>query len=70
MNQVFLEERSREKVKDLMNEGMMSQEFYRNRTNYPNRFYHLVRGVVTLLGAIIHLLFSKIKRPVTSHRSS
>jgi len=70
MNQVFLEERSREKVEDLLNEGMMSQEYYRNRNNYLNRFYHLARSVGTILKTIIPILSSKKKHSVPSHRSS
>lgn len=67
MNQIFLEERSREKVKDSLEEGMMSQEYYRNQPNRPKRFHHLVRTVADILGTIIHLLFSKKKRPTVSH---
>jgi len=70
MNQIFLEERCREKVKDLLNEGVMSQEYYRNRTNHPTRFHHLARSAGTILKAIISILSSKKKHPVPSHRSS
>ena len=70
MNQAFLEERSKEKVKDLMNEGMTSQEYYRNRTKGPNYFHLFAKSVGTVLEAITHLLSSKKKHSVTSHRSS
>ena len=70
MNHVFLEDRCREKVKDLLSEGMTSQECYRNKPNPPRRGNRLGGGVRSILGTIIHLLVLKKKHSEFSHKPS
>jgi len=68
MNHVFLEESTREKVGGLRFEGLASQEFYRNRTKKPNRFYHFFSSTVVFLKTIPNLIFSKRKHPAVYHK--
>ena len=67
MNQAFLEERSKEKVKDLLDEGTRSQEYYRNRASKPNLFHIFGRGIVATLKTVIHYRLPEKKHPVNSH---
>lgn len=66
MNQAILEERSKEKVKDTLNEGVRSQEYYRNRASKPNPFHHFGRIVVAILKTMIHHPLPEEKHPVNS----
>ena len=70
MNQAFLEERSKEKINDLLDEGVRSQEYHRSRTRKPNLFLRFVKGIVAILGMILKFLFSREKRPLSSHQRS
>lgn len=67
MNQVFLEERSKEKVKELLNEGVRSQEYYRNRASKPNPFHRFGRSIFAILKTVIHYPIPEKKHPVNSH---
>jgi hypothetical protein len=57
MNQIFLEERSKEKVKDAMSEGLRSQEYYRSgarkiiRRNLPTIIL-VGLGILMILGIL------------------
>ena len=68
MNQAFLEERSKEKINDLLNEGIRSQEYHRNRK--PNLFLSIVKGCVAMLGMIFNFLFLREKRYLSSYQRS
>ena len=70
MNQAFLEERSAEKVNDLINEGVRSQEYHRSRTRRANLFRRLAKKSAAILGVILRIRFSREKRPLISHRHS
>jgi hypothetical protein len=52
MNQFFYEARGREKVRELMKEGMNSQEYSRSRTSKNGSLRGLTRLIVFLLGAL------------------
>ena len=62
MNQVFLEERSREKINDLMDEGLRSQEYSRNRARKPNLLHRIGKSVATILENLVQHSLSKGKR--------
>lgn len=70
MNQVFLEERSKEKVNELLEEGLRSQEYYRNRKNRVNPLRVLLKLILAVLKAIIHLPLPKRNQPASSHQRS
>ena len=70
MNQAFLEERSIEKVNDLINEGVRSQEYHRSRTRKANLFHRLAKKSVAILDVILKVRFSREKRPLISRRRS
>ena len=70
MNHVFLEEQNREKIADLLNEGVTSQAFYRNRTKKTSLFQYFVRGGRAFLKTKAHLMFSKKKYPAVSQKLS
>ena len=70
MNQAFLEERSVEKVNDLINEGVRSQEYHRSRTRKANLFRRLAKKSATFLDGILKFRFSRGKRPLSSHQRS
>jgi len=56
MNQSFLESRSKEKIDDLMKEGMMSQAYYRSRASrarFLSRLPRLILIVLGILGVIL-----------------
>lgn len=46
MNQIFLEERSKEKVRDLLNEGVTSQAYYRQNRSRIKHFRNLLRAIL------------------------
>jgi hypothetical protein len=52
MNQFFYESRSKEKVKDLMKEGMMSQAIRRSDASKAGLAHHLPKIALTLLGLL------------------
>jgi len=52
MNQSFLESRSKEKVNDLMKEGMMSQAYYRSRASKARLLSSLPKLIVIVLGIL------------------
>ena len=52
MNQFFFESRGKEKIKDLMKEGMRSQEFHRSGSPKLGR----LRGVPKLLLGLLGIL--------------
>jgi hypothetical protein len=70
MNQTFLEERSKEKVKNVLDEGMRSQEYYRNRTRKPNPIQQLGKIILFSFETLIHNPFRGEKHPVDSHSRS
>ncbi len=55
MNQFFYEMRGKEKVRDLMNEGMQSQAYYRSRDSKANLISKLPKFIVIVL-AIVWIL--------------
>ena len=70
MNHVFLEERSKEKLNNLRNEGVRSQEHYRNRSRKPS-FLHIVgKGITAILKVVAHKNPSREKRRLNSHQRS
>ena len=56
MNYSFLENRSKEKVKDLMDEGQRSQAFYKSGASSINPLRNLPRFILLLLGILGLLL--------------
>ena len=50
MNQFFYESRSKEKINDLMKEGMMSQAHYRSGASKANVLSKLPKFVIVILG--------------------
>lgn len=52
MNQSFLESRSKEKVDDLMKEGMMSQAYYRSGASKTRFFSKLPKLILFVLGIL------------------
>ena len=68
MNQAFLEERSKEKINDLLNEGVRSQEYHRNRNRKTNLFRRFAKGSAAILGMIVNFRFSREKRLSSSHQ--
>ena len=52
MNQFFYESRSKEKVKELLNEGQRSQAFYRSHTPNLNVLHGLPKLILGLLGIL------------------
>jgi len=60
MNQSFYESRSKEKINDIMKEGMMSQAYYRSRTSEQNFFARLPKLILIILVVawIIQLIVS------------
>jgi hypothetical protein len=67
MNHMFQEERSKEKISDLLDEGVRSQEYYRNRSRRTNPLLLFGRGIAAVLGFIAHQFFSRGKHPANSH---
>jgi len=49
MNQSFYESRSKEKINDLMKEGVMSQAYYRSRSSKQNIFSRLSKLILIIL---------------------
>ena len=70
MNQAFLEERSKEKINDLLDEGVRSQEYHRSRTRKANLFRRFAKVGAAILGMIVNFRFSREKRPLSSHQRS
>jgi hypothetical protein len=59
MNQFFLETRVKEKVDDLLKEGMMSQAYYRSgasKTSFLSRLPKLILVVLVISGLILVIL--------------
>jgi hypothetical protein len=55
MNDFFYESRGKEKIKELRNEGQVSQSFYRSRSPKPGlapSVSRLVLGVLGILGLL------------------
>lgn len=52
MNQFFYESRGKEKVKDLMKEGMGSQAYNRSGASKPSLLYRLPKLILILLGLL------------------
>ena len=52
MNQSFYESRSKEKINDLMKEGMMSQAHYRSGTTKTKILSRLAKLVLMILGIL------------------
>jgi hypothetical protein len=52
MNQSFYESRSKEKINDLMKEGMMSQAYYRSRISKAGFFSRLQKIILVILGIV------------------
>jgi hypothetical protein len=52
MDQFFYESRTKEKIKDLMSEGMTSQAFYRSGAPKPGLLRDLPKLILGLLGAL------------------
>ena len=52
MNQFFFEQRGKEKVKDLLNEGQSSQAFYRSGAPKPSLLNGLPKLILILLGIL------------------
>jgi hypothetical protein len=55
MNQFFFESRGKEKIKDLMKEGMRSQEFHRSGAPKLNLARGLPKLMLSLLGILVLL---------------
>jgi len=49
MNPLFLEERSKEKVRDLLNEGVTSQAYYRQNRSRIKPFRKLLYAILATL---------------------
>ena len=56
MNYSFLENRAKEKVKDLLDEGQRSQAFYKSGVSRINHLRNLPRFILLLLGILGLLL--------------
>jgi len=56
MNQSFLESRSKEKIDDLMKEGMMSQAYYRSSASKARLLSRLSRLILIVLGILGFIL--------------
>jgi hypothetical protein len=54
MNHFFFEVRGRERIRDLRNEGLMSQAIHRNRITKPNILHRLPGGVSRILRFVFH----------------
>jgi len=52
MNQSFLESRSKEKLDDLMKEGMMSQAYYRSSASKARLLAKLPKLILIVLGIL------------------
>lgn len=52
MNQSFYESSSKEKINDLMKEGMMSQAHYRSRAAKVNILSRLPKLILVILGIL------------------
>jgi len=52
MNQFFYEQRGKEKVKDLLNEGQRSQAFYRSGAPKTSLLNGLPKLILVLLGIL------------------
>jgi hypothetical protein len=52
MSQFFYEQRGKEKVKDLLNEGQRSQAFYRSRVPKTSLLNGLPKLILVLLGIL------------------
>ena len=52
MNQFYLESRSKEKVKELMKEGMTSQAYYRSSTSKASFLSRLPKLILVILGIL------------------
>jgi len=52
MNQFFYEQRGKEKVKDLMREGMTSQALHRSGTRKPGILRHLPKLIIMFVGIL------------------
>jgi len=52
MNHSFFESRSKEKLNDLMNEGMTSQAYYRSRASRANFLSRLPKLILIILGVL------------------
>lgn len=68
MNHVFLEERSKEKVSNLIDEGLRSQEHSRNRDRKPSLFHRIGKGITAIFVKVAHYQPSRNKRPLKSHQ--
>jgi len=49
MNQFFFESRGKEKVNDLMKEGMTSQAIHRSRSRKPGLLSRIPRSIILIL---------------------
>lgn len=69
MNHSFFEFHSKEKINGLRSEGLMSQAFYRSRTQKPNNLHRLRGDILTILRFVIRK--SKVEntpsRPIHMH---
>jgi hypothetical protein len=52
MNQSFYESRSKEKINDLMKEGMTSQAYYRSRASKAGFLSRLPKLILVILGIV------------------
>jgi hypothetical protein len=52
MNHSYYESRSKEKLNDLMKEGMMSQAYSRSRSSKTNLLSKLPKFIIFILGAL------------------
>lgn len=52
MNQSFYESRSKEKINDLIKEGMISQAYYRSRASKANILSKLPKLILIILGIL------------------
>ena len=70
MNHVFLEERSKEKLDNLRNEGVRSQKYYRSRNKKTSLLHIFGKGITAILKVKLHKNSSREKRPLSSHQRS
>ena len=56
MNQFYYEQRGKEKIKDLMKEGMRSQAHYRSKPNILHRLPKLIVVALGILGILVLLV--------------
>lgn len=52
MNESFYESRAREKINDLMKEGVTSQAYYRSRASNAGFLYRLPKFILVILGIV------------------